>query len=106
MRWPRRETAPASTAPHSTKLAAAAGAVLEPAGAGPTVVMALLRWISAQAEKAEDEQDDDHQTDEIDDAVHGITSLGQSTQGLCGLKRPAENAEVTESFRQESKTAQ
>jgi hypothetical protein len=82
--------APAITAPHSTKLATAAGGVLEPAGAGPTVVMALLSdGSSVQAEKAEDEQDDDHQTDEIDDAVHGVTSVGQSKQGLYGLKRSA-----------------
>jgi hypothetical protein len=34
--------------------------------------MALLSdGTSVQAEKAEDEQDDDHQADEVDDAVHG-----------------------------------
>jgi hypothetical protein len=63
--------APASTAPHSTKLTPAAGIVVVPTGPGPTVVMALLsKDPSMQPEQAEDEHDDDHEANEIDDAVH------------------------------------
>jgi len=66
--------APARTAPHSTKLAPAVAVPLEPSGAGPTCVMTFVSYSGlVQAEKAEDEQDDDHKADEIDDAVHGAS---------------------------------
>jgi|SRR6476620_7339338 hypothetical protein len=63
--------APASTAPHSTKLTPAVGIVVVPTGPGPTVVMALRsKDSSMQPEQAEDEHNDDHEANEIDDAVH------------------------------------
>src|SRR4029079_9522322 len=54
--------APASTAPHSTKLEPGVTVVLAPNGAGPTCVMAFLPLLftSVKPQKAEDEHDDDH----------------------------------------------
>jgi hypothetical protein len=54
-------TAPASTAPHSTKLAPPVDEALTLSGAGPTCVMAFClptTWL-VKPEEAQDEQDDD-----------------------------------------------
>src|SRR5688572_30620257 len=65
--------APANTAPHSTKLAAPAGA----AGPGPTVVI-LISLGLPQAEDAQNEHHYDNQADEINDAVHFTVSASGS----------------------------
>jgi hypothetical protein len=41
--------------------------------AGSESVTASSAWISAQAEQRQDRENDDHEADEVDDAVHDET---------------------------------
>src|SRR5215468_5963222 len=61
--------APASTAPHSTKLTPATGAATPAAGADPTCVMTMPPL--AKPKGAENEHHDHDETDDVDDVVHG-----------------------------------
>jgi hypothetical protein len=66
-------TAPATTAPHSTKLVPAVEVTRAGlTGVGPTCVMPFSPHEAGlvKSKEAEDEQDDNHQADQIDDAVH------------------------------------